>query len=122
MRSTYLLLAAVANSEKTIRNINIPACRNCIHYTPAIYSRGFTSSFSRCEKFGEKDIVTDEIKYDFADSCRKDESKCGKDGKGFVEETNIERKIWKHAILSRPFDILIGSFFSMVFLSYLTSK
>jgi hypothetical protein len=89
-----------ANSgDKIIKNINIPSCRNCIYYKPATYNE-FTSTLNRCEKFGEKNIVTDEIKYDFADTCRDNESKCGKEGKYFIEEPNLELKIWKHKILS----------------------
>ena len=26
-----------SNSEKIIKNINIPSCRNCIHYKPSMY-------------------------------------------------------------------------------------
>lgn len=92
----YLFLLFAVNSEKTIRNINIPSCKNCIHYKPVTYSFDFTDTFNRCEKFGEKNIITDEIKYDFAESSRKDELKCGKEGKYFEENDNIDMKIFIH--------------------------
>jgi hypothetical protein len=92
----YLFLLFVVNSEKTIRNINIPSCKKCIHYKPAPYNFDFTTSYNRCEKFGEKDIITDKIKYDFAELCRNDESKCGKEGKYFEEEENLDMKIFMH--------------------------
>jgi hypothetical protein len=92
----YLFLLFVVNSEKTIRNINIPSCKKCIHYKPTSYNFEFTTSYNRCEKFGEKDIITDNIKYDFAELCRNDESKCGKEGKYFEEEENLDMKIFMH--------------------------
>ena len=92
----YLFLLFVVNSEKTIRNINIPSCKKCIHYKPTPYNFDFTTSYNRCEKFGEKDIITDKIKYDFAELCRNDESKCGKEGKYFEEEENLDMKIFMH--------------------------
>ena len=64
-----------------IRNVDNPACKNCMYYRTRLFDNDFTSSFNKCSKFGEKDIMTDEITYDYADICRYDESKCGKGGK-----------------------------------------
>ena len=97
-------------SNKIIKNINYPSCRNCIHYKPNSYYSDFTSILSKCEKFGEKNIITDEIKYNFADSCRDNESKCGKEGKYFEEEKNINMKILLHKIISNMSYILTISF------------
>ena len=80
MKLFYLLFSLVY-SEKIIRNINIPCCRNCVHYLPDNYSRDFASTLSKCNQFGSKDIITDKITQDYADSCRSDESKCGEKGK-----------------------------------------
>jgi len=92
----FLLFPMTTSCEKTIRNINIPSCKKCIHYKPAPYNFDFTSSYNRCEKFGEKDIITDKIKYDFAELCRSNESQCGKEGKYFEEEENLDMKIFLH--------------------------
>ena len=96
MKLSYLLLSAV-NSGKIIKNINIPVCRNCIYYKPYVYGDEFSSMYSRCEKFGEKNIITDEIKYDYVDDCRKNESKCGFEGKYFEEEKDIDFKRLNHS-------------------------
>jgi len=80
--------------ENIIVNKNIPACRNCIYHKPN--RNDFTSTLSLCEKFGEKSIITDNIEYEFVNRCRNDESKCGKNGKYFEEEPNIQLKIAKH--------------------------
>ena len=55
-----------------------------------------------------KNIISDEITYDFADSCRNDQSKCGKEGKYFEIEPNINMKILKYSVLkSIPNVILV---------------
>jgi hypothetical protein len=100
MKLSYLLLSAV-NSGKIIKNINIPVCRNCIYYKPDVYGDEFSSIYSRCEKFGEKNIITDEIKYDYVDDCRKNESKCGFEGKYFEEEKDIDFKRFNHYLRSK---------------------
>jgi hypothetical protein len=86
--------------EKIIKNINVPSCKNCIYYKPNILHNDFTSTFNKCEKFGEKNIITDIVTYNFADFCRKDETMCGKEGKYFKEEKNIKFKIFHYKIVS----------------------
>jgi len=93
------LFFIVAKPEKIIKNININSCRNCIYHKPHSFSGDYTSSLSNCEKFGSKDIITDKISYDYADICRKDETKCGEQGKYFEKEPNIELKILKYTII-----------------------
>jgi len=93
------LLLAILHSDKIITNIDLPACRNCIYYKPSIIS-DYTSPFSKCEKFGEKDIISDKITYKYADACRIDENRCGHEGKYFKEEPNIIAKIVLHKLIS----------------------
>jgi len=119
----YLLFSLV-NSEKIIKNINIPSCKNCIHFQPSIYNKDFTSSLNRCIKFGNKNIISDEISYDFADLCRNDELKCGYEGKYFEEEKNINLKILKHSLLTNLPNFFIITLFSFIIISqiYLTKS
>jgi hypothetical protein len=91
-----MLASCSATGNKMIKNAHIPGCRNCIYYKPSTSDSEFASTLSRCEKFGEKNIVTNEIKYSFADSCRSDESKCGLEGRYFEEEPNIDLKVAIH--------------------------
>ena len=100
-----------ANCEKIIKNINIKSCRNCIHYKPSLYNNDFTSPLAQCEKFGNKNIITDKITYNYADLCRENEELCGRNGKYFTEEKNIESKILKYQIISN-----IPSFALIIFL------
>ena len=121
MYFTYLLflLPFLVQCEKLIKNINLPACKNCIHYQVSNNDE-FTSSLNKCGMFGNKNIITDKITHDFADYCRNDESKCGNVGKYFVEEPNINMKIWKHSVVKNIFNpLLLVSIFSCLLQVYL---
>jgi len=121
MKISYLLLCA-SNTDKIIKNMHIPACRNCVFYKPNHSSFQFSSTFNKCEKFGEKNIITNEITYDYADSCRTSENKCGQTGVHFKEETNVIGKIIKHKLLFLlPFSfpiivVLMSAITSFVFI------
>ena len=106
MRFNNLLFMCAPN--KLIKNIHLPSCKNCIYYKP--YNGDFTSALSRCEKFGEKNIVHDEIKYDYADSSRNNNEKCGFDGKYFYQEPNMNLKIIKNKIIKNKIFIFITGF------------
>ena len=76
------------HANPIIKNNNIPACRNCKFFMPKYYNQ-FDSDMNRCVKFGEKDIITGKIEYDFVSTSRKDEAKCGLKAKEFEEEDNL---------------------------------
>ena len=68
-------------------------CKNCIHFRPTRYSIDFASSAATCNKFSK-----------YADICRMDASKCGREGTYFVEEPHLHRKILIHNLLyAAPF-------------------
>jgi len=106
MKFIYLLfllpIIKIISSDKIIKNNNIPACRNCKYYKTNLFNNDYTSFMSQCEKFSEKNIITDKITNDYADICRKDEEKCGFEGKYFEEENNIilNLKILKHSMVN----------------------
>ena len=83
------------NVEKRIRNINIPSCKNCIYYIPITFN-----NLDKCNKFGTKDIINDKISYEYANSCRYNESKCGIQGKYFQQQKYVKLKILKHKIIN----------------------
>ena len=105
MRFFYLFLSLLSliNSNKIIKNVNLPSCRNCKFFTPSHHNSNFNSPFHNCEKFGEKNILTGDIEYKSASYCRKDEQKCGEQGKYFEQEPNLKFKMFKHfAVSSLP--------------------
>ena len=95
MRFRWLLTFPLIRGDKIIRNIDVPSCRNCRYYKPNTYN-DFASTLNKCEKFGMKDIITDDIHYDYADLCRRDEDKCGRVGKFFTIEENLPAKMITH--------------------------
>ena len=104
--------------EKFIKNVDLPSCKKCIHYLPSISNLDFTYTYNRCSKFGEKDKITDEIKYDFAESCRKEVEKCGEKGEYFEEEPNLMLKMTMHRLSSlSPYFFIMFLFLLPVFLT-----
>lgn len=104
----FILSLVNANNKVIINNKNTPVCRNCIYYKPDKYSE-FSSTLSKCNKFADKDLKTDEIIFKYADTCRSDENKCGKEGKYFEVEPYLQRKIFIHYILNKiPVVLLIS--------------
>ena len=79
----------------SIKNYNKPVCAECKFYKPENYGN-YYSSFSKCLKYGEKNLQDGNIVYDFSDSCRKDITKCGEDGKEFEKENNLLFKKVNH--------------------------
>jgi len=110
MKYLFNLLTILSSGATIIKNSNLPSCRNCIHFKPEYYNE-LDSTLNKCTKFGEKDIITNEIKYDFVDYTRKDKDKCGLEGKYFEQEPNIELKIFKHYLKKNlPYLSLSGLF------------
>jgi hypothetical protein len=125
MKVIYLLFYFLYNfnAKKIIKNKNIPACRSCIYYEPNISSNDFTSTFSKCTKFYDKDIITDKLSNNYADSARNNEELCGKEGRYYKEEKNLNRKIFIYRLISNPPIFLIGSFscvkiFQLLYIMY----
>lgn len=108
MKFLFLLFSLVNSCKVIINNKNVPVCRNCIHYKPNSVSE-FSSIISQCNKFADKDLKTDEIIFNYANNCRRDENKCGKEGKYYEKEPNLQRKIFLHNFLfSTPYAIKIS--------------
>ena len=116
MKYSYLFfisLLTTSNSEKMIKNILLPSCKNCIHYQPSIINLDYTASYNTCGKFGRKNIITDKIIYDYAESCRKDKDQCGEEGKYFEKDENLVLKMAVHRVASlSPYFLLV--FFSLL--------
>jgi hypothetical protein len=101
-----LLFLIYLTYAKQIRNLDTPACRNCIHYKASLF-HDYSNSFNKCQYFGKKDLITNEINYDYADSCRNDENKCGEKGKYFEEDQLVELKVVLHNMVFSPYSIIL---------------
>ena len=69
-----------------IKNMDYPICKTCIHFLTEKRPTG-SEEFGKCKLFGEKNILTGEIKYDYAELCRLNNNKCNITG-NYYESTN----------------------------------
>lgn len=71
-----------------IKNFRMPTCKDCLYYKSGSKSSDSLkiSDWDKCLKYGEKNVVTGEITYQYADFVRKQELQCGLTGKQFIEK------------------------------------
>ena len=67
-----------------IRNLNHPACINCVHF---VSDHSNNHVFAKCKLFGDMDVVTGSITYDYVKLCRDNDAKCGVNGTFYEEKT-----------------------------------
>lgn len=83
MRVFSVLLSALCTRPPFIKDLNLPSCINCVHFLEYQKSEPYNYAYSelgKCSKFGTKNMISGEIKYDFASHCRDDKDKCGQKG------------------------------------------
>ena len=78
----------------TIKNNQYPTCQNCNNYRPNLLSH----SLLKCSQFGNKNVITGDITYDYADLSRMNSEKCGLEGKYF-NETSLSFKALQIAFI-----------------------
>ena len=111
IRSIYLTPCFTSNTRilSHIKDADAPFCANCKFYKPSSYSE-FYSDTAKCVKFGNKDIYTGDIHYDYVSECRLNKGKCGLEGKFFEAEPNIFDKKLKHFVERYLPFFLVGTF------------
>jgi hypothetical protein len=69
-----------------IKNAMLPSCINCKYFIENT-SLSNDIAYGRCSVFGKKDIITGEVKFDYAIHCREDETRCDSSGIYFVNKS-----------------------------------
>lgn len=69
-----------------MQRVVYPMCELCIHYRKSSLSH----ALSRCSMFSYLDLRWDNKEYDYADYARRTESKCGKEGRFYKQDTKID--------------------------------
>jgi hypothetical protein len=64
---------------------------NCIHFIEHTNNYPYdpipsNTEYGRCKKFGEINMITGSVEYDYAKNCRNDDNKCGKQGSEYTEK------------------------------------
>lgn len=74
--------------------IKSPKCTDCVFFEPFyVKTNEFRYVLSKCKKFSKMEILyNNNIYYEYADVCRKEEDLCGKDGKYFIKNPNNDYK------------------------------
>jgi hypothetical protein len=107
--------------SSTINNINLPSCKDCKFHRPGSI-RDYASSLSKCAKFGEKNVLTGEIIYDYTSVARGSEIKCGMNGRHFQLEPNIRFKTAKYILYNNVWYLFPLSLFIVKIVSILVRK
>jgi hypothetical protein len=74
-------ILAISYFVETIKN-NAVLCKNCIYFKSESYGS------NKCIRFGELDVVSGKIEYNYAYKCRLDSNCCGLEAKYFQERNN----------------------------------
>lgn len=78
--------------KQIIKNSELPLCHNCFYFYPVSKNTNLEENNdiifeqSKCFKYGNRNIVSGEVSYNFAHNMRQSESKCGLNGKNFEEK------------------------------------
>lgn len=71
--------------KQLITNYKAPNCQTCKYYKQfSIFSD--KKKFSQCMKYGERNVVTGQIYFEFAKDVRRNTEKCGPDGSQYEEK------------------------------------
>jgi len=85
----FFIYAAAMRLMSNIRNMDYPICKTCIHFLHEKRLSG-SEEFGRCKLFGEKNILTGEIKYEYAELCRLSNNKCNITGNYYESTSKYE--------------------------------
>ena len=77
-------LFSLVKRHIVIKNEHVTSCSNCIFFIKPSSLGPPENLYGRCKQFGEKDIITGEVKNLYALTCRKDRNLCGFDAKHFL--------------------------------------
>jgi hypothetical protein len=113
MNHKYNILFGILStiSAFNIKNQYSPLCKTCKHFIPHnSYNLESSIKFGKCGFFGEKNVLTGKIDYEYASIARKN-TDCGVNGTLHLYDTNYK---WKYKdtyiqpfLTTSPFWILI---------------
>jgi hypothetical protein len=91
LASTALAKTMVTSPKQFIKYSKMPVCKQCSFFVPHTITK-HKHELGLCKKFGEKNILSGEIKYFLASTNRNDTNRCGLSGTYF-EKNNIKEKL-----------------------------
>ena len=112
----FLLLTTVFGLN--INNGNKPKCINCKYFIRA--DRQYRNEYDGlCGFNGDSNLISNKISYENAKDCRKDENKCGLNGKNFeldsyTESKDLAQSFSENGLILSIFALLFVYFFILV--------
>lgn len=85
IRIARTFFSGVQKRGLSIKNEKLPQCIDCAYFIKSTHNNDKIQEFSKCRAFGEKNVISGIIRYDYAEIARDNASKCGIDGKKFVK-------------------------------------
>lgn len=93
------IFSLYTTSSKFITDIEVPECNKCTHYVPCKYNLYKDTKLATCSKFGVKDIYDGSVQNYYIEHCRRDNTKCGKEGLHFLKATNLKQMASDHDMI-----------------------
>ena len=95
LRLIHTFLSCIAG-KIFIRNLELPSCLNCLHFIKHTNNYPYdpvpsNTEYGMCKMFGEMNMITGAIEYDYAKHCREDNSKCGKLGSEYMNSKEVTK-------------------------------
>lgn len=74
-----------------ISNKDLPICSNCVHFIEHTNNYPYDpipsdKQYGRCKRFGEMNLITGTVEYEFAMNCRTNINKCGILGSEYIKK------------------------------------
>lgn len=86
-------------------------CNQCIHFDPSLFHSNFEPP--RCKKFGKRNLITGQMDYETAISCRNNSKKCGIRGKYFHKDDWFQCKMTLHYAYLKIPDLILFSIIAL---------
>lgn len=77
-----------------VNGVTYPACKDCIHFDRGD-ATGSSIIYGTCKAYRLQNLITGNVKNEFATVARADFSKCGKVGREFKSATDEMTKEWE---------------------------
>jgi hypothetical protein len=85
------LISNAQEKDVFIKNFRLPVCKQCVYYlkNDEKDDPNKISDYDKCMKYGEQNVVTGEIRFQYADFARKQELQCGMSATHFIPKKTL---------------------------------
>lgn len=111
----YLLFFSYLINGYDIKNYNRPICASCKYFKPInTFDKKDAIKYGQCKKYGEKNLLSGNIEYEFASIARK-YLNCGINGTHYQYDSNY---MWKYQQTYFKILLTVSPFIIIIILYY----